>query len=386
MRIVRPISFLVLAAAAMVLASCGKAVEAKKADPVAEAILVSTAKVEMADVATPIVGTGNIAPVKLTDIGPSVDGIIDEVMVAVGDVVTKGQPLFRTRDVDIKLQVRELEQQVALARAQYANATNEMKRQNSLKSGGWVSQSRMDTTRTNAAVAAAQVGVWEARLAAARQQLKDTIVRAPYAGVVTRKDVYEGRFMATRFGGGGMMGGAAGVVQIMDIAIVAAIVNVPETYLAQIELGLPAKIHVDGLDKTYDAKILVVNHRVDERARSVEVRFAIGNNDLKIKPGLFCRADIMPPARRVLVVARKAMLGSEGARYAFFAENGRAKKIALSARDLDGERMEITSNVPEGTLLLTGPNLAKLADGMAVTVEGGPAKPAPSAAPKAASL
>lgn len=386
MRIVRPISFVVLTAAALVLSSCGKAVEAKKADPAAEAILVSTAKVEVADVSTPIVATGNIAPVKSTDIGPSVDGIIDEVMVAVGDVVTKGQPLFRTRDVDIKLQVRELEQQVALARAQYANATNEMKRQNSLKSGGWVSQSRMDTTRTNAAVAAAQVGVWEARLAAARQQLKDTIVRAPYAGVVTRKDVYEGRFMATRFGGGGMMGGAAGVVQIMDIAIVAAIVNVPETYLAQIELGLPAKIHVDGLDKTYDAKILVVNHRVDERARSVEVRFAIGNNDLKIKPGLFCRADIMPPARKALVVARKAMLGGEGARYAFFAENGRAKKIALSTRDLDGERMEITSNVPEGTLLLTGPNLAKLADGMAVTIEGGPAKPAPSTAPKAASL
>ena len=285
--------------------------------------------------------------------------------------------------MDIKLQVRELEQQVALARAQYANATSDMKRQNSLKSGGWVSQSRMDTTRTNSAVALAQLGVWEARLAAARQQLKDTVVRAPYDGVITREDVYEGRFMATRFGGGAM-GGAAGVVQIMDIAIVAAIVNVPESYLAQLELGLPAKIHVDGLDKTYDTKILVINHRVDDRTRSVEVRFAIDNKDFKIKPGLFCRADILPPARKVLVVARKAVLGNEGSRYAFVAENGRAKKIALSARDLDGERVEITSNVPAGTLLLTGPNIAQLADGMAVTVES-EKRPAPPT-PKAASL
>ncbi|MEQ1867968.1 MAG: efflux RND transporter periplasmic adaptor subunit, partial [Micropepsaceae bacterium] len=377
---------LILTALAAPLASCGKAVEAKKTEAVVEAILVSNAEVAFAEVTTPIVGTGNITPVRLTDIGPSVDGIIDEVMVKVGDVVKKGDALFRTRDVDTKLQIRELEQQVALARAQYANANSDMKRQSSLKSGGWVSQSRMDTTRTNAAVALAQAGVWEARLAAARQQLKDTVVRAPYDGVITRKDVYEGRFMATRFGGGGMMGGAAGVVQIMDIAVVAAIVNVPESYLAQMELGSPAKIHIDGLDRTFDAKIAVINHRVDDRTRSVEVRFAIANKDLKIKPGLFCRADILPPARKVLVVARKAVLGSEGAHYAYIAQNGRAKRIALSARDLDGERVEITSNVPAGTLLLTGPSLAQLADGMAVKLQGENAKPAAAPAAKAASL
>jgi RND family efflux transporter MFP subunit len=373
--------------AALALAACGRSADVKKSEAKdsVEAVLVSTATVELADVATPVVGTGNITPVRMTDIGPSVDGIIDEVMVAVGDVVKKGQPLFRTRDVDIKLQVRELEQQVALGRAQQAKADNDMRRQNSLKSGGWVSQSGLETTRTNSAVAAAQLGVWDARLAAARQQLKDTVVRAPYDGVITRKDVYEGRFMATRFGGGAM-GGAAGVVQIMDIAIVAAIVNVPESYLSQIAVGLPAKIHVDGMDRTYDAKVAVINHRIDDRTRSVEVRFAIDNKDLKIKPGLFCRADILPPARKVLVVSRKAVLGSEGAHYAFVAENGRAKKIMLSARDLDGERVEVTSNVPAGTVLLTGPGLAQLVEGMAVTIEGEPAKPAPMTAPKAASL
>ena len=387
MRLFLSAYFLVSIALAASLAGCGKAVEAKKVEPAAAAISVTTEKVVLAEISTPIVGTGNIAPVRSTDIGPSVDGIIDEVMVHVGSVVTKGEPLFRTRDVDIKLQVRELEQQVALARAQKANADNDMRRQDSLKSGGWVSQSRMDTSRTSSAVAAAQVGVWEARLAAARQALKDTVVRAPYGGVITRKETFEGRFMATRsFGGGGAPGASSGVVQLMDIATVAPIVNVPEVYLSQIELGLPAKIHVDGLEKSYDAKILVINHRVDERARSVEVRFAVENQDLKIKPGLFCRADIMPPARKVLVVSRKAVLGSEGAHFAFFAENGRAKKIALSARDLDGARMEITSNVPEGTALLAGPNLSQLVDGMAVTIEGAVKKPATSTTPKAASL
>jgi RND family efflux transporter MFP subunit len=359
------------------VAACGpstpKAVAPKPDAAASEAIVVTSTKVERANVAASITGSGNITPLRLTDIGPSVDGIIEEVMVAVGDTVKKGQALFRTRDIDIRLQVQEMERQVALARAQHTNAQADLRRQAALKAGGWVSTSHMDTMRTNAEVTLAQAGVWEARLAQAKQNLSDTIVRAPYAGVITRKDVYEGRFMATRFGGGA--GGAAGVVQIMDIDTVAAIVNVPEVYVSQIKIDMPALVHVDGFDKPFAAKVAVVNHRVDNQTRSVEVRIAIANKDHKILPGLFCNVELMPAPRSVLAVSRKLILGGEGARYAFVNDTGRAKKIALSTRDLDGERVEILSNVPEGTELLGGPNLARLTDGIAIKTEA-PAAPA----------
>jgi len=292
--------------------------------------------------------------------------------------VKKGQALFRTRDVDIRLQVRELEGQVALARAQNANAQADLRRQDALKAGGWVSASKLDAMRTQAEVSRAQAGVWEAKLAQVRQNLADTIVRAPYAGVITRKDVYEGRFMATRFGGG--MGGASGVVQIMDIDTVAAIVSVPEIYVSQIKVDMPAKVRVDGFEKPFDAKVAVVNHRVDDKTRSVEVRIAIPNKDHKILPGLFCNVELIPAARKVLVANRKFILGGEDSRYAFVIENGRAKKILLSARDLDAERVEITSNVPEGTELIGGPNISRLTDGIAVKTEAPAAPPARTAA------
>jgi len=82
----------------------------------------------------------------------------------------------------------------------------------------------------------------------------------------------------------------------------------------------------------------------------------------------------------VLVADRKSILGGEGARYAFIAENGRAKKITLSTRDLDGDRVEILSNVPAGTQLLGGPSLARLSDGIAIKFEAPPAAPARTAA------
>ena len=362
------LSVAVMAAALSLLSSCAKPAESADAPKAPEAITVETTRVSRSDVAVPIMATGSVTPSQQTDVGPSVDGIIEKVMVGVGSRVRKGDALFKTRDVDIKLQVLELEKQVALARAQLANAQNEFKRQDSLKSGGWVSQSRMDTTKTNSAVASAQLGVWEARLAQARQQLKDTIVRAPYDGVISRKDVYEGRFVATRFGGGGP-GSPSGVVQIMGIDPLAVIAVAPATYFSQLKVGMKGRVFIDGVKDPVELKLAVINYGVDYKARSVEVRFALPNPGYKILPGLYCRVELVPDARPALVADRKAILGPEGARYAFVAENGRAKKITLSTQELDGERVEVLSNVPEGTTLLTGPNLSQLADGVAVKVE-----------------
>ncbi len=374
----RPLAFLASAAIAVGLSACGGPADSKEnaKAPVVEAIAMSVTKVAKADVAVPITASGSLTPTRQTDIGPSVDGIIDQVIVNVGDKVKKGDVLFKTRDVDIRLQVRQLEKQVALGRAQQSNAQSELKRQNALKGGGWVSASRMDTTKTNAAIAQAQVGVWEAQLAQLQQQLKDTVVRAPYDGVISRKDVYEGRFMATRMGGMGMPGGSSGVVQIMAIDPLAAIALAPANYFTQLKVGMDAKVFIDGMDTPVEAKVAVVNFGVDYKARSVEVRLEVPNKDYKILPGLYCRVELMPEARPALVVDRKAVLGPESARYAFTIDNGRAKKIALSTRELDGERVEILSNVPEGTELLVGANLSQLAHGVPVKVEA----PAASAA------
>src|SRR5262245_2321875 len=95
---------------AVALAACGAPADSgapKNKAQAIEAVAVSTARVTKADIAVPIIATGSITPSRQTDIGPSVDGIIEQVFVNVGDRVKKGAPLFKTRDVDIRLQVRQ---------------------------------------------------------------------------------------------------------------------------------------------------------------------------------------------------------------------------------------------------------------------------------------
>lgn len=358
----------------LTLVACGQS-EDKKAqaraetEPKAEvqvsvpAAQLLEAPVVRTQIVEPIVGTGSVFAVRTTDVGPSVDGIIDAVFVRVGDVVKKGQPLFRTRDVDARLAVQEIERQLSLANAQARNATAEMRRQSQLKSGGWVSASRMDNTRTSADVANAQVGVWEARLSQARQHLADTVVRAPYNGVITRRDADEGKFMATRIPGGVGGAGGGGVVQIMQIDTVAPVVQVPERYLTSIRIGMPVTLKIDSIDGEFKTEVRVINHRLDMATRSVEVRLALPNADLKIRPGLFCRAEFAPEPRSVLSVDRRAVFGTEGANYAFVADGGLARRIAVTTRPMQSGQIEILSNVPEGTKFLMGPGAEALSDG-----------------------
>jgi len=375
----RPLAPLLLICAAMSLSACGSedqaATQAPSQEAAAsqnEAIGVFTTEVEALDLVTPISGSGSLAPSKVTDIGPSVDGVIETIYVDVGARVDKGDPLFKTRDTQIRLQVEELTHQVALAEAELKNARSSLARAASLRRKGAASQGRLDDARAAADIAEARLGIAQSKLKLAEDQLQESLVAAPYAGVITAKSVYEGRFMATRGGGGGM-GGASGVVQLMQLDPAVAIVNVPEVHLPKLSVGTPAKIRVDGMDTTLEGEIGVINDFVDPDARAIEVRIGLPNADYKIKPGLFARAQFFPPARPALRVARQAVLGFDRERYVYVpveSESGLiAERRAVEVRELDARYLEIVEGLSAGDAVLVGPSVPRLNSGARIRVE-----------------
>lgn len=361
---------LLLAALALLpLAGCGDDEQTADA-PEAEAISVFESPVTREELMEPVTGTGTIAAHKTTLLGPRVDGIIEEIMVKVGDRVTKGQPLFRTRDVELKLKVAELENQVKLATAEAGNMQKAFNRSAELHQKGFVSNGKLDDARAARDAANAKLGIAQAQLSAAQQMLDDCIVTAPFDGVITKRDVDEGKFMATRMGGmGGDMGG---VLQVMKIDIVAAIVNVPEIHLSKFKVGTKGKIFLDGIDKSYDSYVAIINDRIDPVTRAVEVRLPIANEDYSVKPGLFARAEIYPDPREALVLSRAALMGSESARYVYVQENGHAARRPVTVRQIDATRVEVLSGLKEGDKALSGPNAPLLVEGSPVKVEADP--------------
>lgn len=364
------------------LAACGEDEQAAEA-PEAAAVSVFQTPVTRKKLMEPVTGTGTIAAHKTTMLGPRVDGIIEEIMVRVGDRVTEGQPLFRTRDVELKLKVAELENHVKLATAESGNTQKAFNRAAELHEKGFVSNGKLDDARAARDAANARLGIAKAQLAAAQQMLQDCVVTAPFNGVITKRDVDEGKFMATRMVS--MNSDSGGVLQIMKIDIVAAIVNVPEIHLSKFEVGSKGKIFLDGTDKSYPSYVAIINDRIDPVTRAVEVRLPIANEDYSVKPGLFARAEIYPDPREALVLSRAALMGSESARHVYVNENGHAKRVPVTVRQVDATRVEVLSGLKEGDKALSGPNAPLLVEGSPVKIETSPqtaqtmAKSAPGA-------
>jgi RND family efflux transporter MFP subunit len=347
----------------LTLYGCGDQPSGIADSPEAPPVAVETLRVTREEIVEPIVGTGTIAAHKTTDIGPRVDGIIEEIFVRVGDRVAAGEPLFRTRQIDYDIRLREATHALRLARAEAAKAKRDLERIDSLHGSGVVSDERIDAARTGADIASARLGSAETALAKARQDLTDTVVTAPYPGAITRRYVDEGTMMRT------MLSSSANVVQIMKTDIVAAIVLIPEVHLKRIRLGTPGRLRIDGLDAEYESEVAIINDRVELASRSIEVRLPIRNSDLSIRPGLFVKAELLPEPRTVTVLKRRGVLGAAGERHVFVAEGGRAVRRPVQVRDLDALRVEVLQGLAPGESVLATPGGQGLAEGVPIEIE-----------------
>jgi RND family efflux transporter MFP subunit len=305
----------------------------------------------------PILGTGTVIADKTTNVGPRVDGIIAEVFVQVGDRVKEGDPLFRTRQVDYDLRLQSARSSLMLARAEAKQVKRDLERVRALRKKAVVSVEQLEAAETRRQIAVARVQTSQAALERAEQDFEDTVVKAPYDGVITRRLIDEGAMMRT------MMSSGSFVVQLMKTDVVLAVVHVPEVQLPYIGIGTPGRVHVDGLDREFETEVTIVNDLVDPATHTIEVRLPIANPELAVKPGLFVKAELEPKPRPALLLDRSAVLGFGEERYVFVELDGRAARRHVRVRDLDAARVEILAGLEGDERVLIGPELARLTEG-----------------------
>jgi len=348
-----------------VLALCALAACERGADPAPDVaaqvapVPVAVVQVSAQSVEEPIWATGTIEADKQVDIGPRVDGIVERVLVDVGDRVAAGDELFRTRDTEYQIRVREAQHALELASAETRKAFHELERAEALFRQNILSIEAIESIRTAHDTARARSGQAQTALARAQQEFEDTRVRAPFAGSITRRFVDEGVMLRT------MLSSGSAVVQLMKLDQVVAVARLPDVHLARIRPGTAARLHVDGFEGSFDGQIEVVSDRVDPASRTLEVRVPIANPELALKPGLFAKLEIRPEPRRALVIERRALRGSAPDAYVLVAENGRAARRNVAVRNLDAQHVEVLSGLDAGAQLLVARPGSELDEGAA---------------------
>lgn len=185
-------------ASLFVLAACSDdAQEAPQAAATSSAMAVTTAPVEMRDLARTVLVSGAVAPVEEMQLGVEVSGLrVTDLLIDVGQPVRRGQVLLRLdrRMLDSELQqaeaaLREAEAGAALARANLARGEN-------LARERYISAGQLDELRAARTQSEARVGTARAGRDAAALRRSFAELRAPADGIVSKRLVQPGQVVA----------------------------------------------------------------------------------------------------------------------------------------------------------------------------------------------
>ena len=220
-----------LLGAAMIAGLLGSAAGAATAAELATAVVQSPGAGESASF------DGVVEAVRQTVVSAQVSGAVVAIDVKVGDVVKAGQVLARIDARAAEQNVAASDAQVQSARATLEVATKEFDRQKQLFEKNYTSQAALERAEAQFKATQAQVSAQLAQAGAARAQSGFFVVKAPYGGVIADVPITLGDMA---------MPGRA-LLTMYDPAALRVTAAVPQTDIARIASGKPAKIQFPGL-------------------------------------------------------------------------------------------------------------------------------------------
>lgn len=329
------------------------------ASPPAAAHLVAPAKIRYAP---RVVATGTLKAREQAALAMSVPGTLARIAVRRGQEVREGSLLLALDDGAATAARQQAEAAVAAAKVQLDLAEDALRRFSEIGREGGASDSQLVEVRAKRDLARAQLAVAEARLAEARVTLDHHVLRAPFAGVVTR--VPDGPGIAVSPG-------------VPLVTLVATRPLVLETSLAQdeaaeVRAGDRATVRVAATGARADAAVVsVVVAAVDPQTNRVPVELAIPNADGRLLPNAFARAELARGAERdAWRIPAGALVQREDGYVAWTAgPDGRARTLPVRVLGEDGDAAVVAPAQggpwPDGVRALDAAPLG-LAEGAAV--------------------
>jgi RND family efflux transporter MFP subunit len=364
----------------------------------AAAVEVRTFTTSTAQVTRAIRVSGSLIADEEAEVAAETAGRIVETPVELGTRVAAGAPLVRISAEQASAQVAEAEANAAqvsaalnltpgkpfdpdntpdviAAKAEHELAVSEYERFKSLLAERVVSQSEYDqrATRvesTKRRYEATRDGMnqrfrqWQsaiARVALARKALGDTVVRAPFAGMVSDRKVSVGDFVTT----------GTRVVTVVRISPLRVSLTVPEQLVSRVAAGQKVDLRVDAYpDRTFTGTVRYVSPalRAEQRALTVE---AIVSNELgELKPGLFASAEIFQAQTdEALLLDRNAIQTTSGTARVFVVRGEKVEEHVVRTGQVVGEQVEIVEGLAPGDIVAV-PRTGTLTDGTRIAVTG----------------
>lgn len=236
--------------------------------------------------------------------------------------------------------------------------------------------SKVDFERAGVAVAAAEAryqGAIEevqrlraelverrAQLALARQQLGDTVIRAPFRGAVTRRQATLGEYLAVN----------APVAVLVRSHPLRIRLEVPERLAPKVKVGQLIHLRVEGAGAARSGRVVRLSPAIEAQNRSLLVEGEMPNEDGVLRAGSFTEAAItVNPLAQGFAIPARSLMSFAGVERVYVAENGKlAERLVRPGRRLDERTVEILSGLRASDQVVLEPG-DRLVVGQAIEVQ-----------------
>lgn len=288
-----------IVAAAALLAACSEPAGRVQTPVAPAAIGVVTAEARIEPLGVDIEAVGTTRANESVLVTSKASNVISAIRFQEGDEVAAGAVLVEMEDAEAQASLAEAEAALADSQTQYERTRDLVERQ-------VLSIAQLD--QIDAALKADQ-----ARVAAARARLADTVIRASFAGRTGFRDVSVGSFVSP----------GTPITTLDDISLIKLDFTVPESYMFLIRRGLPVTAESVGLPgRTFEGEVTNVDSRVDPVTRSITVRAEIPNPDGVLRQGMFMTVALKGDVVPTLLVPEGAIVPEQGHTYVFVVRDG----------------------------------------------------------------
>jgi RND family efflux transporter MFP subunit len=327
--------------------------------------------------------SGYVTARRAATVSSKITGKVVEVLVEEGMKVKEGEVLARLDDTNVKASLLMARAQLASAKALMAEtrvrlkeAEQELQRQTDLTKGKVATkadfdhaeaaalafQARLEQQQADADVAARTVEIWQ-------QQLDDTVIRAPFAGIVTSKNAQPGEMISPMSAGGFTRTGICTVVDMDSLEIE---IDVNESYINRVEPGQAVEGMLDAYPEwKIPCHVTAIIPTADREKSTVKVRVGFDKLDPRILPEMSVKVGFRgteeagSAGSRAILVPQPAIRQQDGRDIVFVVRNGRIERRAVSIVATQAGESEIGAGLAGGErVVVEGP--AELADGAAV--------------------
>lgn len=306
-----------------------------------------------------IESVGTLKPDEEVVVSSEIDGILRELKVQEGSVVSKGMLLARLNDTDYRLELSRAEAALRQVNASLANAKVEFERKEALYKEALVTRQQYDDIVARRLLAEGEVDRAGGTLDLAREKLAKTKIHAPIAGIIREKKVTPGDYIRN----------GTPLLYLTRNNPLKLSFTVTEKDVARLKTGQECAFKVDAFpDREFKGKLSVIYPNLEERTRSLQAEAVVSNPQMLLKPGLFARVTLYTgDAVDKVIVPITALLYENNKVKVFVVEGDQAKERFVQVGGKYGEYMELVEGLKGGEqLVVVGQN--NLAEGVKVNV------------------